>query len=61
MLCVAQLMYVGGIWGFHTHIEMWLDHADPTKSDAILYFTNLLSIIPPGALFGTLLTSGNQA
>ena len=41
-------MYVGGIWGFHTHVEMWLNHADPTKSDAILYFTNLLSTIPAG-------------
>ncbi len=50
-------MYVGGIWGFHTHIEMWLNHDDPTQSDAILYFTNLLSVIPPGTLLCTLLTS----
>ena len=57
MVCVLQIMYIGGIWGFHTHVEMWLDHADPTKSDAILYFTNLASAIPAGTPLRTMLPS----
>ena len=30
-----QIMYIGGIWGFSTQVQMWLNHADPTKSDAV--------------------------
>jgi len=43
-----QILYTGGIWGFYTHIEMWLNHNDLSKSDAILYFTNLSPAIPAG-------------
>ena len=48
MCCALQILYIGGIWGFHTHIEMWLNHDDPSKSDAILYFANLSLAIPAG-------------
>ena len=47
--CTAQLLYTGGIWGFLTHIEYWLNEADPSKSDAVLFFSNSNPIIPSGA------------
>ena len=43
-----QIMYIGGIWGFSTQVQMWLNHADPTKSDAVLFFSNLNPAIPAG-------------
>ena len=43
-----QIMYIGGIWGFSTQVQMWLNHAEPTKSDAVLFFSNLNPAIPAG-------------
>lgn len=44
--CVVQILYTGGIWGFLTHIEYWLNDSDPSKSDAVLFFSNVSPIIP---------------
>jgi hypothetical protein len=41
-----QLLYTGGIWGFLAHIEYWVNSSDPSKSDAVIFFSNLNPIIP---------------
>jgi hypothetical protein len=40
-----------GHLGIYTHISMWLNHADATKSDAVLYFSNVNPAIPAGKPF----------
>lgn len=50
MLVIVQIEYIGGIWGFHTHIAMWLN-ANPTKAEAVLYFANVALAIPTGKFF----------
>lgn len=44
-----QVEYTGGIWGYYTHIEYWANLADPSKSDAVLFFSNVSPIAPAGA------------
>lgn len=41
-----QLEYTGGIWGYFTHIHYWVNSGDPSKSDAVLFFSNVSPIIP---------------
>ncbi len=43
-----QLDYTGGIWGYLSHIQYWVNPSDPSKSDAVLFFSNLSPIIPAG-------------
>ncbi|BDA48100.1 probable protein flp at N-terminal half [Coccomyxa sp. Obi] len=40
------LSYTGGIWGFYTTIDYWVNPSDPGKSDAVLFFSNVSPIIP---------------
>jgi hypothetical protein len=44
-----QIEYTGGIWGYLTHIVMWLNIQDPAASDAVVFFSNLNPAIPAGA------------
>lgn len=44
-----QLAYTGEIWGFAAQITMWVNPSDPSKSDAVVFFSNLSPAIPFGA------------
>ncbi|CAL8462902.1 g2436 [Coccomyxa elongata] len=43
-----MLDYTGGIWGYLTHIQYWVNPSDPSKSDAVLFFSNVNPVIPSG-------------
>lgn len=45
-----QLAYTGGWWGFYTTIKYYRNLDDPTKSDAVLFFSSVSPAIPAGKL-----------
>ncbi len=49
LCCALQLTYIGEIWGFEAQITLWVNPDDPTKSDAVVFFSNLSPAIPFGA------------
>ncbi len=45
----VQILYTGSIWQYFATIEYWINRSDPSKSDAVLFFTNVSPVIPLGS------------
>ncbi len=43
-----QILYTGSIWQYFATIQYWINPSDPSKSDAVLFFTNVSPVIPSG-------------
>ncbi|CAL8462903.1 g2437 [Coccomyxa elongata] len=44
-----KILYTGSIWQYFATIQYWINPSDPSKSDAVLFFTNVSPVIPSGS------------